>query len=173
MRMADRDESNRADKTGFTTRMAEIATALVILPLGGLVVVDSVRVGYGWAPDGPQAGFYPFYIGLILCAAALGILVQAVLARDQGSDRFVEVHQFRLVLAILLPSTIYVAAIYLIGIYVASALFLIIFMRWQGKYPLYKAVPIGVLVPVAMFVLFEIWFKVALPKGPLETLLGY
>lgn len=171
--MVDQDTLNRVKKTGFTNRMAEIATALVILPLAGLVVVDSVRVGNGWAPDGPQAGFYPFYIGLILCAAVLGIIAQAILAREQGTDQFVEAHQFRLVLAIFLPSVVYVAAIYLIGIYVASALFLIIFMRWQGKYPLHKAVPIGVLVPVAMFVLFEIWFKVALPKGPLENLLGY
>lgn len=171
--MREQNPPGQQTKPGISTRLAEMITALVILPLGGVVVIDSIRVGNGWASDGPQAGFYPFYIGLMLCAASLGIFIQALLAKDQAGERFVESDQFRLVLAIFLPSIAYVAAIYAVGIYVASALFLIGFMRWQGKYSLLKAVPIGLAVPIAMFMLFEIWFKVALPKGPLEAMLGY
>jgi hypothetical protein len=168
------DDKPGTERKSVTTRAAEMLTALAMLPVGALVVYDSIRVGNGWASDGPQAGFYPFYIGLILCVAALGILLQTALAKyEQGSEVFVEAGQFRQVLAIFVPSAIYVAAIYAIGIYVASALFLVIFMCWRGKYSLWKALPIGLAVPVLMFLLFEIWFKVPLPKGPMEALLGY
>jgi putative tricarboxylic transport membrane protein len=59
------------------------------------------------------------------------------------------------------------------GIYVASALLIGLFMKWFGRYgwPLVLLVSIG--VPVATFLVFERWFLVPLPKGPLEDFLGY
>jgi hypothetical protein len=33
-------------------------------------------------------------------------------------------------------------------------------------------VPVSVAVNVVFFLMFEIWFKVPLPKGPLEAALG-
>ena len=60
-----------------------------------------------------------------------------------------------------------------IGIYVAGALFIAFFMWRLGKYPLHIAAPVSVLIPVALFFLFEVWFLISLPKGPLETALGY
>ena len=73
----------------------------------------------------------------------------------------------------LWPTVVYVALIVLIGLYVASAIYIGTFMLWQGKYkwPATLAVSLG--VPIAMFLMFEIWFLVPLPKGPLEHLLGY
>jgi putative tricarboxylic transport membrane protein len=164
-----------AEKTaGFSVsvKMVEVVTALVIFFLGCLVIYDSLRAGNGWASDGPQAGFYPFYVGIFLCCAALAILAQQLFFHPKAKV-FADGAQLKNVLAILLPSMIYVAAIYLVGIYVASALFLAIFMLWQGKYSLQKAIPFSLLVPAFLFLLFEIWFKVPLPKGPLEALFGY
>ena len=40
-------------------------------------------------------------------------------------------------------------------------------MRWH------IAVAVAVAVPVLTFLMFEIWFLVPLPKGPLESFLGY
>ena len=60
-----------------------------------------------------------------------------------------------------------------LGLYVSSAIFIAFFMAWLGKYPLYKIVPVAILIPVALFFMFEVWFLVPLPKGPLETALGY
>ena len=73
----------------------------------------------------------------------------------------------------LWPTVVYVALIVLIGLYVASAIYIGTFMLWQGKYkwPATLAVSLG--VPIATFLMFEIWFLVPLPKGPLEHLLGY
>jgi putative tricarboxylic transport membrane protein len=164
--------AEKAPGFSISVKTAEIVTAIVVLFLGSLVIYDSIRAGNGWAADGPQAGFYPFYVGIFLCCAALVILVQQLFFHPKAKV-FADGEQLKNVFAILLPSIVYVAAIYLLGIYAASALFLAIFMLWQGKYPLKNAIPLSLFVPAFLFLLFEIWFKVPLPKGPLEALFGY
>ena len=62
-----------------------------------------------------------------------------------------------------------------VGIYIASAIYIAVFMIVLGKFPAWKAVVIGVLVSIAFFAMFEVWFKVPLFKGTLDPLafLGY
>jgi putative tricarboxylic transport membrane protein len=171
-RMDNEREQQGKTRSALSTRAAEIATALVVLALGCLVIYDSIRVGHGWGADGPQAGFYPFYVGMALCAAALGILLQQLFTHAKN-EQFVGAGAFGHVLALLLPSICYVVAIYFLGIYVSSALFLYLFMVREGKYSLLNALPVSLGVPLALFLVFEIWFNVALPKGPLEAMFGY
>ncbi|MDO8704711.1 MAG: tripartite tricarboxylate transporter TctB family protein, partial [Sulfuricaulis sp.] len=130
-------------------------------------------VGAGWADDGPQAGYFPFYIGLILCAASAWTLLRAAFSEHAAAGVFVSRKKLRLVLSVFFPSLIYVLAIYFIGIYVASAIFIGAFMYWHGRFPWIKIVPVSLIVPLSMFLLFELWFLVPLPKGPLEALIGY
>ena len=108
----------------------------------------------------------------ILCASSAVNLVLAVLNRRDQDRTFVEVGQLKLVLTVLIPSAIYVALVGWTGIYVASALFIAFFMRWLGKYPWWKVAAVSIGNSIAFFLIFEVWFKVPLPKGPLETLLG-
>jgi len=156
-----------------STKAVEIAVAAVIFGLGLLVIFDSRRVGYGWADDGPQAGYFPFYVGLILCAASAWTLLSAAFSDPAEAGVFVGRKKLRLVFSVFVPSMIYIFVIYLIGIYVASALFIGVFMYWHGRFPWIKIIPVSLLVPVTMFLLFELWFLVPLPKGPLEALAGY
>jgi len=157
---------------GFRQKSAEIAVAAVFVLLGAIVVYDSERLGARWAEDGPQPGYFPFYIGLIVCLSAVVNLVLALLNRRDRDRIFVEAGQLKLVLAVLVPTALYVALIGWTGIYLASALFIAFFMRWLGKYPWWKVAAVSIGNSVAFFVIFEVWFKVPLPKGPLETLLG-
>jgi putative tricarboxylic transport membrane protein len=136
------------------------------------VVYDSVRLGARWAEDGPQAGYFPFYIGLLVCLSAVINFAVALFNRRDAERDFVELDKLRLVLAVLIPSAIYVAAISWTGIYVSSALFIAFFMRWLGKYPWWKVAAVSIGTMVVFFLIFESWFKVPLPKGPLENLLG-
>jgi putative tricarboxylic transport membrane protein len=158
---------------GVSAKWVEIVVAAAILALGILVIVDSRRVGAGWAEDGPQAGYFPFYIGVMLCIASVWTLLLALYSAKTDMGVFVSHKKLRLVISVLLPSIIYVIATYYIGIYAASAIFIGAFMYWHGRFPWAKIVPVSVAVPAAMFLLFEIWFLVPLPKGPLETLIGY
>lgn len=137
-----------------------------------MVVYDSVRLGARWAEDGPQAGYFPFYVGVLVCLSALVNFVMALVNRKDAGREFVDLEKLKLVLAVLVPAVIYVGLISWIGIYVASVIFIAFFMRWLGKYAWWKVAVVSVGVMVAFFLIFEIWFLVPLPKGPVENLLG-
>ena len=165
-------KNDRRNK-GISTKAVEIAVAAFIFLLGLVVISDSRRVGYGWADDGPQAGYFPFYVGLMMCAASGWTMLTASFADRAESGVFVSRKKLRLVMSVFFPSLAYVISIYFVGIYVASALFIGAFMYWHGRFSWIKIIPVSVLVPVAMFLMFELWFVVPLPKGPLESMLGY
>ncbi len=160
-----------ADEVG--QRWPEAAVAAVLAAIGVLVIVDSVRVGTGWADDGPRSGYFPFYIGCLLVASSGWVLLNQLRrwARDDGV--FAEKAQLKQVVAIGLPMIVHVALIYPLGIYVASVLLIGYFMRRYGGYgwPLTALVSVG--VPLVFFLVFERWFLVPLPKGPLERMLGF
>ena len=168
--MAHNHESAQA---GTRTVLVELAVAAIIFALGALVAYDSYRLGSGWASDGPQSGYFPFYIGLFTCICGAVVFAQGLLRLKTDQQVFVTLSQLKQVLVILLPSTVYVLGVQLIGIYVSSALFIALFMRIAGKYSWIRSVAVGAGVSVSAFVMFEIWFKIPLPKGPLESLLGY
>ena len=159
-------------RPAFTVRGAEIAVALLFLALGAIVVYDSARLGARWAEDGPQAGYFPFYIGLIVCVSAAINLLRAFSIRPERDKGFVEVGQLKLVLTVLVPTALYVALIGWLGIYAASVLFVAFFMRGLGRYAWWKVVAVSVGNSVVFFLIFEVWFRIPLPKGPLEAVLG-
>jgi putative tricarboxylic transport membrane protein len=155
-------------RAALRTRSAELGMAAFFLAVGALVIYDSARLGIGWADDGPKAGYFPFYVGLIICIASLVNGVRAALVPAAKNKAFVELGQLKLVLMVLLPTTVYVAAIAWTGIYVASAVYIAFFMRWLGKYAWWKVAMVSIGTMVVFFLIFEIWFQVPLPKGPLE-----
>jgi len=165
-------EEHSSDRSAASFRTVELAVATFFFAFGAVVAWDSHGIGSSWAVEGPQAGYFPFYIGLIICFTSATIFVRALWAKGRAHDSFVTRGQLKLVLKMLVPSIIYVVLIGLIGIYVASTLFIGFFMLWLGKYSWAKTVPIAVGVSVAFFLAFEVWFNVPLPKGPLEALLG-
>ena len=150
----------------------ELAVAALIFAFGALVIYDSIRLGNRWGDDGPQAGYFPFYVGLILCIASGITFVKSAISRVHAAESFVTRGQLRLVLSVLVPTIIYAAVIQPLGIYVASILFMAWFMKVLGKYRWGKVLVISLAVNIAFFAVFEFWFKVPLPKGPLENWLG-
>jgi hypothetical protein len=162
-----------SDKQGLvSTRVMEVAVGLFLFALGLILIFDANRLGFGWGDDGPKSGYFPFYIGLFLCISCAVVIFNGV--RASGAlDAFVERGQARLIMAVLVPCVVYVIGIAFLGIYVASALFIGAFMAWQGKFAWLKCAIVGSMVSIALFLMFEVWFKVPLPKGPLESLFGY
>jgi hypothetical protein len=160
-----------------SVRAAEIGVALAFLAFGALVVFDSRRLGAEWGSDGPQAGYFPFYVGTIICLVSIATLLRAIGMGQKGRVAFVEWGQLRMILIVVIPTIIYTALIanpwFELGIYVASSIYIALFMYFLGKYSWRKIVPVSVGTMVFFFVMFEIWFKVPLPKGPLEAALGF
>ena len=161
----------KEERAAFSQQTAELVAAAVFFALGALVIWDSLRLGAQWADDGPQAGYMPFYIGIIICVSSAVNFARG-LAAAQKAKAFVEVGQLRMVMAVLVPTAIYTAAISWIGIYVASILFIAFFMRWLGQYAWWKLAAVSIGNSVFFFLVFEVWFKIPLPKGPLESLVG-
>lgn len=175
------NEQEADGKTVVTVRTMEIVVCIVFLVLSAIVIQDSLRIGAGWAEDeGPRAGYFPFYIGLIMAAASIVTLVKVIVqgvqqrrAARAESAPFVSDVALKRVLLVLIPVLVYVVALLFIGIYVASAIYICVFMMYFGGYRFITAAAIGIAVAVAMFLMFEVWFLVPLPKGPLEDLLGF
>lgn len=154
---------------GLSRRLVEFVTALVIVGLAGLVLWDSYGRGAGW-DGGPESGFFPARAGWLLLAAGVFALIGALRRPDAV---FVSYAQLRQVARVFAPLVLYVAAIGLLGLYVASALFMALFMLTLGSFRWWSVVLAAVLVPLVAFWVFEVQFRVPLPKGPLEALLGY
>ena len=166
--------NDNASASAAATRWVELVVALLIVVGGVVVLVDSFRVGAGWGPDGPRAGYFPAIIGWILTGTGGWIAAVTLLRwKSLAGKSFVSREELGRVFAMAAPTVLYVVVLAFIGIYVASALYIATFMIWQGRYRLLPTFVVSVAVPLAMFLLFEIWFLVPLPKGPVEHLLGY
>jgi hypothetical protein len=136
-----------------------------------LVLFDSVRMGWLWGRDGPQSGFVPFWLAIILILACGAIIAQA--ARHPSDKPFVTREQLGPVLKVLVPAAGMIALTFVLGIYVSTVLYMGLYMRWVGRHSRLASVALPVAISLLTFLVFEKWFLVPLPKGPLETWLGY
>jgi hypothetical protein len=154
-------------------RTMDILVAVVLIGIASVFMFDSWRTGFGWIEgQGPAPGFFPFYVSLILAVSSLVTLIRAAgnIERD-GAETFVTRPAFLRVLLVLIPTAIYVLLIEYLGIYVSSAIFVAGFML-AFREGILKSLLVGIGVPLALFMMFERWFLVPLPKGPLEAMLG-
>lgn len=168
--------SGEGDVSLISTRKMEVVTSIVLALLALLVIWDSNRLGAGWSDQGPQAGFFPFYVGIFLLCSSLGTIVYAYFSKTgkaTGDKPFVMKSQMASVLRVFIPTLAYVGLMQITGLYVALAIYIGGFMMINGGYKLLKVLPYSLIVPVVIFVMFEIWFLVPLPKGPIEAMLGF
>jgi putative tricarboxylic transport membrane protein len=158
-----------------SNRTMNLVVSLALMVIASVVMIASYRLGAGWAKDvGPDSGYFPFYVALIMFTTSGVTLLQHLLSRrPDGEGSFIERGELVMVLQVLVPMTIFVVLSIYIGIYISMALFIGFFMMWHGRYPVYKTIPVALAVPVVLFVIFEVWFLVPLPKGPFEAWLGY
>jgi Tripartite tricarboxylate transporter TctB family len=171
---------NDAEQEDNTPAIAKNATvdavvAIILLAIGSLVIYESQRLGAGWTSDGPGSGYFPFYIGLIMCISSVGILFQALVSKSKDTGTFATVQQTKQVASVLIPAALYVLVTTFLGLYLASAIYIALFMIILGKYSAVRSLAVGVGVSVYFFMMFEVWFKVPLYKGTLNPtgFLGY
>ncbi|MFM1760158.1 MAG: hypothetical protein RLY75_1429 [Pseudomonadota bacterium] len=165
--------NNSNQESLISVRMMDIVTSLLFIAVGLVVMVGSIKLGASWGSDGPEAGYFPFYISLIILLSSSVTLYQSVVVDGKKeTETFVDKESFKQVMAVLLPAIVFVFGVQLIGIYVSSVIYIAVFMVWLGKYPLWKAAAVSVGVSVALYLMFEYWFQVPLPHGswinPLE-----
>ena len=163
-------DSSHASSAGPTHRAVEIGVAIAMLLFAAIIIYGAWLAGINWGAEGPRAGFFPFYVGLAILLSTLVNLAHAL-----TSDRkklFADWDQLRQVLSVVIPAAVYVALVPWIGLYVASFLLIAVFMKWLGRYSWGLTLAVAIAVPVLAFLMFEKWFLVPLPKGPIEELFG-
>lgn len=161
------------NKAAASNRSLEIITVAILFGLGVVMIVDSKRIGMAWADDGPQSGYFPFYVGVLLCVSCVINLIATLRDKASVTEAFLTRGQLKMVMALLIPTTVFVIIIKWAGIYLSSTLLIAWFMRRLGGFSYVKTLSVSIGVSAFLFAMFEIWFKVPLPKGPLETALGF
>lgn len=154
-------------------RSVETVTLAIILAFSLLMAWDNRRTGIAWESTGPQPGYFPFYVSLIMAGAALFGLATEIFKRGKPDVPFVRRQQFSRVMQVFLPTLAFVPMCEWLGLYVSSFILIGGFMWWVGKLKAWVSIVTALVFTVAMFVTFEIAFDVIMPKGPLERLLGY
>jgi hypothetical protein len=159
------DTATHDERPVMATFTAEGIVAVLIFILGAITIYGARQLGASWGEDGPEAGYFPFYVGLILCMVSVINFASGVFGKRRKTTPFVTLGPAKQVLLVFLPAVVYVGVLQLIGLYVASAIYIAFFMRFIGKYGTLKSVLTSVIVCAAFFVMFEVWFLVPLYKG--------
>ena len=158
-------------------RTADLISAALLMALGGIVIYDAVRIGVGWGDEGPRSGFFPFWLAALMVAISAAIIIQALVSRSEKPfvtrDRFVPVFKVLAPIAGFIVVTDPPGPWSGLGLYVAGGLYLGFYMRWVGRHDWRSVVALSFAVPVITFFIFESWFLVPMPKGPVETWFGY
>jgi hypothetical protein len=155
-------------------RRAEIACAVALLILAGVVAREAIWLDIGWGDIGPKGGFFPFWLAVILGSSSLSILAQAVWGSEQrAGGAFVTRPRLRLVLMVLVPIALVVPLTETLGFYLTAFLYLFLYIRWIGQKPWLLTGTISFLFPIAIYLVFEKWFLIPLPKGLVESYLPF
>jgi hypothetical protein len=172
--VVDDPTAPEADSPPVTdTRVAEVVVSLLLVTLALTLGYDNWRTGIAWDSTGPEAGYFPFYLSVVLAGASLYGVLAAFLTRKEASETFVTRAQLRRVMAVFVPTLLFCLATQFLGLYVASFFLIAAFMRMVGRIALWKSLLTAFLFTAIMFVTFDIAFDVIMPKGPLEAAFGY
>lgn len=179
MESGQQEETQMDERPAASTKTVETVVAALLLIFGAVVMWDSYRIGAGWGEDGPKSGYFPFYIGMFIVIGSAINLWNGLKLKGEDNPAFVLRGQLALVWSVLWPTALFIVLISGIGpvpglgIYVAAVIFIAWFMKRLGNYSWIKILPVGIGVSLYFFIMFEVWFKVPLPKGPVEALFGF
>lgn len=163
------DEPERALVSRF---WMEVGTAVATATGGAITAYGALEFGIGWDDAGPQPGFFPLYVGLLIVAGSAWVLIQALLQQRRSQAVFVTTAQAKRALAFFVPIVLFVAVSVMLGLYAGMFLYIMGVMLVQGRYRIWTALAVALAITVVSYLVFEVWFQVPLLKGPLEARFG-
>lgn len=158
----------------------EIATAVGTGILGITAIIGAMELGYGWEESGPQSGYFPLCVGLILLGASLWNVVMMVVGHrarhcsdpdSEPEEPFLNRESVGRLGRFLGAMLLFLIATQLLGIYIGSIGY-IAWSAWRGGYRPVVALVLGFGFAISLYVIFEVAFLMPLLKGPIEPLLG-
>ena len=150
----------------------ELVAAALICLVGAVAAFGSLELGVGWGDSGPEPGYFPFYVGVLLMLFSVWNGAYTLIAGRGDQRAFLERRHLIRLARFFAPMVAFVVVTIFMGLYVGAALYLLYIAWRQGGYRPHWAALMGIGFAVALFVIFEVTFKVPLLKGPIEPLLG-
>jgi putative tricarboxylic transport membrane protein len=144
-------------------RRADRVTASLLLASAVAFSAGALKYYPYWGEGGPGSGFLPFWLGVVMAALAVLLLVrkpigEAVdwLPRGEGRKR---------VLVVIGATAVFIAALKIIGMVLGTALYLIVLMRFLGRHrwPITLVVAAG--AAGINYLVFAYWLRVPFPEG--------
>lgn len=155
----------------ISRRALEVLTAALTGTFGIAVCISSIELGIAWGSSGVSPGTLPFCTGVVITAGSLFNLVSGV--RLSHGEMAIDADNARRLAGLFLPALAYIAATPLLGMYVSSALYVFGVLFVQYRTSLSRGLITVVLVVGALYFLFEVTFRVYLPRGWLGNALGF
>ncbi len=151
----------------MTTKAADNLVAVALLVLGLIVGIDSFRMGAGWGMEGPQGGFFPFVLSLLMIGGCVVIMRQAMKGTSsvKGSKPFVPEGGMRPVLTVCIPAVGMVLATEVIGLYLSAMIYLLLYIRIVGEFRWRTVLLVSIPIPIAFYIAFEKLFLIPMPMG--------
>lgn len=150
----------------------QLATALGTLLFGATIVFGAIEYDIGWDERGPEPGYFPFWMGLLVIAGSIGTLVETVLKRHEKTGVALTWGQAGRVASFVWPILAFLVVTSFFGLYVAMIVYLFTVMVLHGSYRIPASLAVSVGSALVFYFLFDKWLKVPLMKGPLEAWLG-
>ncbi|KWV52936.1 tripartite tricarboxylate transporter TctB [Bradyrhizobium macuxiense] len=159
----------------ISRRALEFATAILTGSFGVAVVIQSLDNGIGWSSAGVDPGTFPFLTGIVIVAGSLYNLVRGALPAMSPANVPIAITsvELRRLAGLFVPAAIFVAAIPLLGIYIASALYVFAVLAIPQHRSILWSIAIAAATSLALYVVFERMFQVELPHGWLTAALGF
>lgn len=160
-----RDEEMAPIWPWLTNRVVETATVLVTLALGVMVFSDAVQLGPGWGESGPQPGFFPLVLSILLLLGAVSVVYVNIYRHPDPRPFFEVSREVVDLLKVGLPIAATVLLIGWAGIYITAGLYMAFFMAWYGKFRWYTAIGGGAIFVAALWLTLWVGFNISMPMS--------
>ncbi len=155
-------------------RLAELVMAIVMAVLSIYLMWKSAELPIGWIEnEGPGGGAWPFWLAtimLICCVLTLWRWLRRRTPASRSTEAYLDSYGVKMFLLVAGSLTVTIGLIHVIGVYFASPLFLLFYLRILGRHLWTTTIAITVATPVATFFFFDVALRIVLPKGYTEPL---
>ncbi len=150
-----------------------MGTAAAIVLIAAVAMFDSRRVfgvQLGSSPGDVGPSWYPFWSAALMGVAAVYVGFRAMTVPQPTESPFAGRESVTSVLKLIIPMFVYAFSFQYVGFYVATAIYMGFFAWYLGKYKWWGILAAGVITPLAVYLLFEVAFRLTLPKSLLYPL---
>ena len=157
-------------------RPYQVGTAAAIVLIAAVAMFDSrgvFAIKEGTSPGDVGPSWYPFWSAALMAVGAVWVGIRAFTTPQPAEGPFASRESWTSVLKLVIPMALYAYSFRWLGFYFATAAYMGFFAWYLGKYSWWRILAVAVLTPLAIYLLFEVAFRLLLPKSFLYDLVGF